>query len=107
MNMWPYGCDGYLSTFVTLCQQVSQNYWQAVQANDVPAAVKVIAQQDMPFVDYICKLPGGFNAGIAGMLELSGIASRYRRKPYYSLNNTEMAQLEAFLAQIGITFPKY
>ena len=36
-----YGCDGYLSTFVTFAPQVTRGYWRAVQDGDMPAAARV------------------------------------------------------------------
>ncbi len=41
-------------------------------------------------------LPGGFDAGIHGALELFGIAKRWRRATYYDLNETEMESLAGF-----------
>ena len=47
-------------------------------------------------------LPGGFDAGIHGVLELAGICGRWRRPPYYSLSDAELEKLETELRNKGI-----
>ncbi len=47
-------------------------------------------------------LTGGFNAGIQAMLELKGIAQRWRRKPYHSLSDQELEVFAHALKKIGI-----
>lgn len=96
MNNYLYGCDGYLSTFITFRPQVACNYWKAIESGDMLKARDIIGTYDMPFFDFINSLPGGFNAGIYGTLELFGIARRWRRRPYYSLNDEEMERLADF-----------
>ncbi len=60
-------------------------------------AREIISNYDMPFFDFISSPQGWFDAGIHGALELFGIAKRWRRKPYYSLNDEEMEKLADFL----------
>jgi 4-hydroxy-tetrahydrodipicolinate synthase len=90
LNNHPYGCDGYLSTFISLKPEISHAYWRATQANDLPEMKRIIRDYDHPFFDLVLGLPGGFNAGIQATLELKGIAGRWRRKPYYSLSDREL-----------------
>ncbi|MDE2887605.1 MAG: dihydrodipicolinate synthase family protein [Gemmatimonadota bacterium] len=96
MNMWPYGCDGYMSSYITFKPEIARQYWNAIRNADVDAARKVIHEYDMPFFDYIGKLTGGWNAGFHGAMEIFGVAGRWRRKPYYSLNDDEMDGLREF-----------
>lgn len=102
LNAWPYGCDGYLSTFITFKPSVAHDYWHAVQRGDVAAASRIIRETDMPFFDTILKLPGGFDAGIHAVLELFGLAERWRRPPYASLDEAEMERLSDFLQSHSI-----
>ena len=102
MNAHPYGCHGYLSTFITFKPEVAHRYWSAIQANDLPAAVSVIRDLDLPFFDLISAVPGGFDAGLHGVLELFGICKRWRRPPYYSLSDADMETLAHQLRRIGI-----
>lgn len=102
LDVHPYGCDGYLSTFVTFKPEIARRYWSAIQGNDIPAAVRVIRDYDLPFFDAVGGLKGGFDAGIHAALELFGICERWRRPPYYSLNDAEMEKFADCLKKTGI-----
>jgi len=96
--MQPYGCTGYLSTFITFKPEIAWAYWKAIEKNDLTAAAQVAARYDKPFFDHICSAyKGSFDAAIHGMLELYGLAGRYRPKPYATLSDEEMAALKDFL----------
>ena len=99
LNALPYGCDGYLSTFIKFKPEVAQAYWRAIQADDLETAREIIADYDIPLFEFIHAFPGGFNACIHGALELFGIGPRWRRKPYYSLNDDEMTRLKGFFEE--------
>ena len=96
-----YGAVGYMSTFVSFHPPVTHRYWNAVQREDWSGAAKVIEEDDWPFFSYTSGLRGGFDAGMHGILELYGIAGRWRRTPYYSLNEEEMDELKAFCQSLG------
>ena len=102
LNMHHYGCDGYLSTFVAMKTDVTTRYWESIQAGNYSRAARIISDQDGPFFDYIAGQTGNFDACVHGMLELNGLASRYRRKPYYTLNDCEMEQLEKELLRLKL-----
>lgn len=102
MNMWPYGCDGYLSTFLGLKPEVAHDYWAAIEAANIPGACRIIAETDMPYFDFVLKLPGNFDAGMHGAYELYGLAKRWRRPPYYSLNDSDMEALAGFFRERGL-----
>ena len=99
LDLVPYGCDGYLSTFIQFRPDIAQDYWTATQTGDWQRAKEIIQVYDMPYFDFVLPLPGGFDAGIHGVLELFGIAQRWRRKPYYTLNDEEMERLAGFFQQ--------
>ena len=96
-----YGAVGYMSTFVTFHPPVTRLYWDAIERSDWTAAAKVIAEHDWPLFEYIGGLQGGFDAGMHGLLALTGTAGRWRRKPFYSLNDEEMEGLKAFCQSHG------
>lgn len=100
LNAWPYGCDAYLSAFITFRPSIARAYWTAIQRTDIATARRIIASIDIPFFDYIMKLPGGFDAGMHGVLELHGLAERWRRPPYVALNSAEMERLADFMHSI-------
>jgi len=102
MNMWPYGVDGYLSTFINIKPQIAWNYWNAIQANDLAEARHIIFDIDTPFFDYLMTIQGSFDAALHAVDELYGRTKRWRRKPYYSLNDAEMDALAAFMRGMGL-----
>ena len=102
MTMHPYGCDGYMSSYITFRPEIAWRYWDAITKNDLPAAAAIIRDYDIALFDLIASLPGGFDAGMHGIQEVFGIAERWRRPPYYSLNDAEMERLKAFFEERGI-----
>lgn len=101
-EMHPHGCDGYLSTFMRFRPEIAHTYWKAIETHDLEAAHRIIRDYDMPLFDFILASRGSFDAAIHGILELFGIAERWRRKPYHSCTDAEMDELRAFLGQLGI-----
>ncbi len=102
LNNHPYGCDGYLSTFLSIKPALAHAYWQAIEGNNLPEARRIIRDYDHPFFELVLNLPGGFNAGIQAILELKKIAQRWRRPPYSSLTDAEMESLANSLKNIGL-----
>ena len=102
INMATFGAHGYLSTFLTFKPDVAHRYWDAWREGRVADAAEVISSIDIPFFSLICGMRGGFDAGLHGVLELFGLAERWRPKPYVSLDDAEMEQLKVGLAAIGV-----
>jgi len=99
-SLWPFGAQGYLSTFATLNSAITSRYWSAVKRNDRDGALAIVRGIDAPFFDHVMTYTGGFDAAMHGMMELAGLCGRWRRKPYYSLSDTEMEKLAAFQSEI-------
>jgi len=102
LNNQPYGCDGYLSTFLTFQPRLTHAYWAAITSNNPAETRRIIRDYDNPFFDLVLGQPGGFNAGIQAMLELNGIAKRWRRKPYHSLSDRELEAFAHGLKKLGL-----
>ena len=102
MNMYPYGCTGYLSTFSMFNPVYAQSYWKAIEASDLKEATRLIAEKDVPFFDTILKVKGGFDAAMHGMIELYGLGKRYRRKPYHTIADEDLADLKEFLIGLDL-----
>jgi 5-dehydro-4-deoxyglucarate dehydratase len=102
LNAWPYGCDGYLSTFITFRPEVAHAYWRAIEAGDAAAARGVIERSDMPLFDVALRSPGGFDAALHGIYELTGLGGRWRRAPYYNLSDAELERLGGELRAKGV-----
>ncbi len=97
-----YGCDGYLSTFLTFAPQVTQAYWQAIQTEDWTTAAHIIRDYDKPYFEYILDMVGGFDAALHGTYELFGLSQRWRRPPYHSLTDEQMEQLSQLLRDLKL-----
>lgn len=93
----PFGCDGYMSTFMSFKPEIAKEFWQAIVAHDDATIQRIIRDVDIPFWDFMETFPGGFDAAVHGILEHKGLGGRWRRSPYYSLNDGEMETLKNFL----------
>jgi len=102
LDLHPYGCDGYMSLFIGFRPDLARLYWQAIQTGDLASARRIICDYDMPMYDCVGAVQGGSDAGIHGLLELYGLSSRWRRKPYHSLTDAEMEQLKAKLQTLKL-----
>ncbi len=98
-----YGCDGYLSTFVTFAPQITQRYWQAVQTEDWAEAARIIREYDMPYFDYVLSVKGGFDAALHGTYEHFGLSQRWRRPPYHSLTDEQMEELSQLFVDLKLS----
>ena len=102
LYMAPYGAQASLSAFSFFAPQVTDQYWEAIKSDDWRGAARIVEQYERPFFDFTHKLPGGFDAGIHGTLELFGIAQRWRRPPYRSLNDQEMEKLADLFKRLSL-----
>ena len=51
---------------------------------------------------FLNELTGGWNAGLHAVLEVFGIAGRWRRAPYASVSDSELQRLTDFLDNLGV-----
>jgi len=91
-NAVPYGSDGYMSVFILLNPKVAHDFFGAIKAGDLDAVRTSITDHDIPLGDFIYECEGGGDAAMHGILELKGLAQRWRRKPYHSFTNEQMEQ---------------
>ena len=82
--------------------QVSLRYWKALCDGDLAAARAVIRDVEIPLENFMDALPGGRDAAIHGLLEIYGIAGRWRRPPYRSLTDEELKRLESRVREMGL-----
>ncbi|MCG2660492.1 MAG: dihydrodipicolinate synthase family protein [Kiritimatiellae bacterium] len=97
-----YGCDGYLSPYLMFKPIIAHNYWKAIESGDEVKARQIITEYEMPLYDVLKSCPGGFDAGMHGIYELFGIVKRWRRKPYYNLNDEEIERLADFFKGLSL-----
>ena len=98
----PFGCRGHLSTLITYKPDIAKKYWSAVTAGDYNKAAAVVRDYDMPMFDVLMGCPGSFDAGMHAWSELSGIHGRWRRTPYYTMNDAEVETFAASMDKLGL-----
>ena len=100
MDMHPYGCDAYMSVFMTFRPEIAHTYWNAIQQNDINAAVEIIRDYDMPVFDLMYSdFDAGGDAAQHAILEMVGLCKRWRRKPLPSFNDEDMERLKTALRE--------
>jgi 4-hydroxy-tetrahydrodipicolinate synthase len=102
LNMLPFGCESYMSTYLWFYPEIAHRYWTAIESNDIRTAWDIANRYDQPYYQFTSALPGGFDAGVHGTLELFGICERWRRKPYHSLTDPELEGLAEFFRGLSI-----
>ena len=110
LDVHPYGCDGYMSTYLHFMPAVSHAYWKAIEAGDVAACARIIGVYDHPWFEMSEVETGTFDAMFHATQEIFGIGGRWRRPPYHSYSDDQMERLRAFysgLPKIEDVVPKY
>ena len=97
LAMVPFGCDGYMSSFIPFKPEIPTQYWKAVQTQDFVSARRIVADYDVPLFDYALNSKEGWNCVFHGLLEVYGVAKRWKRPPYTSLDDEGMERLRGFL----------
>jgi 4-hydroxy-tetrahydrodipicolinate synthase len=90
----PFGCHGHLTTLLAFKPEIAHRYWDAVTAGDYRTASDIVERYDMPLFDVMSRCPGGG--------ELSGIYERWRRPPFYSMNDAEVKSLGEELSRLDL-----
>mgnify|MGYP000467570707 CR=1 FL=1 len=96
LDAMPYGVDSYLSIYMRFKPEIAHRYWAAIQAANIDEAAAIVNTYDIPFINFVASLGVDFDAVIHGAMELHGVAPRWRRLPYNSLNDEQMEKLKAF-----------
>ena len=103
MDMLPYGCDGYMSVFITYKPKIAHAYWKAIEESNLRKAVEIIRDYDLPLFKFIySEFAAGGDAAQHGMLEVAGICGRWRRNPLPNLTDADMDKLRYFLKEHGM-----
>jgi 4-hydroxy-tetrahydrodipicolinate synthase len=95
LDLHPYGCDGYMSTYLHFRPDIPHAYWRTIEANDLRAAAAIVKAYDLPWFDLATALDGSFDAMFHASQEVFGIAGRWRRLPYHSATDAEVEQVRA------------
>lgn len=101
VNMAPYGIDGFLSTFITFHPKVARQYWDAYTRGDLAESYRIIREIEMPFFNFIRTIAHDQDAALHGMLEVKGLAERWRPRPYHSMTDEELEKLAGYMQEHG------
>lgn len=100
LNLLPRGGAGHLSTLAVIQPEAAQQYAAAITAGDTTQAQALIQAIDTPFFSAVDAVTGGTQAGIHAAMELAGISQRWRRAPFYSLSDPQVAELKKSLSNV-------
>ncbi len=102
--LWPQGnCDSWLDAWVRCYPAPSRSYWEALQQGDARAAWEIALRFDTPLRDFARSASYGAD-GVSkhALLEVYGVAPRWRRSPAANPTDAEMEQLRDFLRGQGL-----
>lgn len=100
--LWPHGCRAWLEPFVRCYPQPAMRYWRALQRGDTDEAWKIIMRVETPVRAAGHRFPAGYNGFAQAMIEVYGIAPRWRRSPAPNATEAEMEDVCGVLRRLGI-----
>ena len=102
LNTLPFGVHGFMTPFMSYQPRIAQAYWTAIQADDLAKATSIYKTIEVPLEAHLRSYPGGRDAALHGLFELSGMTERWRRAPYHSLTDEAMMRLRQFVEGLDI-----
>lgn len=112
LEVYPFGYDGYISFYLSFKPEIAWSFWNSITSNDLRRAADITVRYEMTVTDFMESFMGGSGSSGAtqigadalahGTLELYGIAERWRRPPYYNLNDEEMDRLKCFYQELKL-----
>ena len=79
--LWPHGCRSWLEPFVRCCPEPAMRYWKALQRGGTDEAWDVVMRIEIPLRQVAHQFPSGYNGFSQAMIEVYGVAPRWRRSP--------------------------
>ncbi len=98
---YPYGAKAFYSTYTTFAPDISMQFWKAIQAGNLKAAVQITTKYDYPY------LKGFTHQWWHATLEYFGVGARYLRPPQLSYTDEQMKEVKAFFDKQGIDPERY
>lgn len=102
LNMHPFGCDGFMDRHMNFKPEISWNYWKALNHQNFNETSRIIREIELPIEKVCAKVSGGRDAAVHGIQEIIGLGQRWRRKPYYSVNDRELDEIKQSLKELKI-----
>lgn len=98
----PFGSPAYFSFFYTFAPGVGNQFWNAVQRDDLAAAQAVVDNYEKPVFAFCQAGPRGFHAYWRAFMEHFGVAKRYVRPPDESCTDEDMKRVAALVKRLNI-----
>ena len=100
--LWPHGCRSWLEPFVRCYPEPAMRYWKALQRGATDEAWDVVMRIERPLRQVAHQFPSGYNGFSQAMIEVYGVAPRWRRSPAPNATEAEMEDVRALLRRLGI-----
>jgi dihydrodipicolinate synthase/N-acetylneuraminate lyase len=94
---YPYGSRASYTTLGTFAPQITRQFWDAIEKEDLQAAYKIVHTYEHPFFDHWSH--GYWRAS----LEHFGVAARYLRPPRESFTDAQMREVATFYRNLGLS----
>ncbi len=95
--LWPHGCNAWLDVLIYCNLPPPKLYWEALKRNDAAEAWRLALHHEQPFWDLWPVFPAGGDGLIHAMIEVCGVAPRWRRSPAPNATGEEMEQVRDLL----------
>ncbi len=101
--LWPHGARAWLDIFVRWRPDIAVSYWRAQEAGDPRAAWDIIMAYERPLWEFSKRARYGIAGVVAhALLEVAGVAPRWRRSPAPNPTDAELDELRECLRGIGL-----
>jgi dihydrodipicolinate synthase/N-acetylneuraminate lyase len=100
--LWPHGCRSWLEPFVRCYPDPAMRYWHALQRGDTVAAWEVVMGIEKPVREAGYRFRAGYNGFSQALIEIYGVAPRWRRSPAPNATESEMNDVRGLLKRLGI-----
>ena len=100
--LWPHGCRSWLEPFVRCYPKPAMRYWKALQRGDITEAWEIVMRIEKPVREAGHRFPAGYNGFAQAMIEVFGVAERWRRPPAPNATDVEVEDVRGLLRRLGI-----
>ena len=101
--LWPHGnCNAWLDVFIYCNLSPQKLYWEAIKRNDLAEAWRLARHYEQPIWDLWPVFPAGGDGLVHTMIEVCGVAPRWRRSPAPNATEEDMEQVRDMLRGLGL-----
>ena len=93
---YPYGARAGFSTFTSFAPDIPMRFWAAIDDGDLSRAVEITSAYDHPFISRFT------HEFWHATLEYFGVAQRFMRPPFRTLDGHEMEEVKKFFEELRV-----